>query len=378
MRNGKKSEKIVAGVIIILVIVWLGYTYSQKSNTGETIRIGAAFALTGKSASYGEWTKNGMELALKKINSQNDIKISVIYEDTQSDIPKAVAACNKLISIDRVPVIIGPVSSSEIMACAPVAESAKVVLFNTLGSSDKIKDAGDYVFRIRESTVLHGERMAEYAFNKLGIKTAGILYANAENGISYAESFRNKLNSLGGTIVFDESYLEKQTDFKTAITKLKEKNPQVIYIAGLATEMGIILKQAKEMSVVKTVFLASAGAENPILIEIAGSTANGLILTTPAFNLEQQDINIKNFAEDYKNLYGEQPNFSAALGYDGIMVLYDVLKKFGFTSEKIKEGLYQTKNFPGIGGAFSFDEFGEVSKPIIFKKVINGEFSIIE
>lgn len=372
-----KAPKIIIGIIIIAAVAWIGYSQYKKPTPTETIKIGAAFALTGKSASFGEWTKNGMELALKKINSQNDIKISVIYEDTQSDISKAVAACNKLISIDKVPVIIGPVSSSEVMACAPVAESAKVVLFNTLSSSDKIKDAGDYIFRIRESAVIHGEKMAEYAINKLGTKTAGILYANAENGISYAESFRNKFNSLGGNVIFDESYLEKESDFKTSLVKLKEKNPKIVYIAGLPTEMGIILKQAKEMNI-NTIFLASAGAENPILVETAGLSAEGLILTTPAFNPQQQDANIKNFVEDYKNSYGKMPNFAAALGYDGIMVLHDVIKKFGTNSEKIKEGLYQTKNFPGIGGTFSFDEFGEVSKPIIFKKVINGKFVVFD
>ena len=246
----------------------------------------------------------------------------------------------------------------------------KVIELSTLASTDDLKDAGDYVFRIREKASTHGKEMAKYAkeagYNKVA------LYSGAANS-TYSDAFEDEFKILGGEIVFSERYIEKSNDYRSGLLKIKSLAPDAVYLAGTAVDMAQILVQASETDF-NTKWLASAGAENPKLIEIAGKNAEGLIFTTPAFNPEQEGGEAQKFVEAYKLKYGELPNFSAANGYDGIMLVYQVMKKYGYDSESIKNGLYATKNFPGVGGTFSFDEFGEVEKEIMFKIVKDGQF----
>jgi branched-chain amino acid transport system substrate-binding protein len=215
--------------------------------------------------------------------------------------------------------------------------------------------------------------MARYLKNTLGLNKIALYYANAANGISYADAFRKEFLALGGNLVFDEKYIEKSTDFRSDLLKMKTSAFDGVYIAGVATEMAQILVQAKDAGI-NTKWFASSGAENPKLIEIAKGNAEGLIFTTPAFNPEQKGGSVEKFTEAYEQKYGELPNFAAANGYDGVMLVYQVMNKYGYDAESIKKGLYATKDFPGVGGMFSFDEFGEVEKEIMFKVVKDGQF----
>lgn len=367
-----KILKITIGIIAVIIIGGIWYGANRKLNEGGPIKIGAVLSLTGNAAEYGQSTQRGMDLAIEEINKSKG-RAEIVYEDEKSTPEGAVSAFQKLISIDKLPVVIGFVGSSGVLASAPIANNSKVVMLSTLASSDDIKNAGDYVFRIRENASSHGIEMARFTKNTLALNKVALFYANAANGISYADSLKKEFEKLGGQIVFDDKYTEKSGDFRAGLTKIKIANPDAIYIAGLAPDMAEILKQGKEMGI-KAMWLASAGAENPKLIQAAGSSANGLIFTTPAFNPNQDNDKIRKFVADYKTKYNEIPDFAAANGYDGLMVVYDVIKKFGYSSGEIKNGLYSVKNYQGVGGDFSFDEFGEVQKSIMFKTVKNGQF----
>ncbi|MBL7148320.1 MAG: ABC transporter substrate-binding protein [Nanoarchaeota archaeon] len=365
-------------LILIVVLFIFSFTFIISCTTkSKEIKIGVVLPLTGNAAVYGEWTKEGMDLASNIINQNSEVlKFDLVYEDSKSTPQGDVNAFQKLVSVDKVSVAVGFILSNGALACAPIANSSKVVLLSTSTSSDKFKDAGDYAFRLRESGTIHGIEMAKYARNFLNVKTAGLFYANAENGITYAGSFGEEFESLGGKIVFDERFTEKETDFRSTLSKLGDKDPDVVYLAGLAPDMGNILKQAKELGV-ETQWLASPGAENPKLIQLAKDAAEGLIFTTPAFNPNSNEENVKTFVTKYEKTYGESPGFLAANGYDGINVLADVIQKFGSSAENIKNGLYQVKNYPGVGGTFSFDKYGEVQKSVLFKKVQDGQFVAI-
>lgn len=369
------TTKIIWGIVAAIILiggVW--YAASRKPVTveKEPIKVGAVLSLTGNAAEYGQSTQKGMDLAIQEIN-KNEKKIEVVYEDEKSTPEGAASAFQKLASVDKLPVVVGFIGSNGVLASAPIANNLKVVLLTTLSSSDDIKDAGDYVFRIRENASSHGIEMARFTKNTLALNRVALFYANAANGTSYANSFEGEFEKLGGQIVFNDKYIEKSGDFRTGLAKIKVVDPDAIYIAGLAPDMAEILKQGKEMGI-KAMWLASAGAESPKLIQAAGDSANGLIFTTPAFNPDQDSEKIKKFVADYKAKYNQAPDFAAANGYDGLMVVYDVIKKFGYGSEEIKSGLYSIKNYQGVGGDFSFDGLGEVQKSIMFKTIKNGQF----
>jgi len=374
-----KTTKIILWVVIAIIVIGvIWYGASRKSTEKETIKIGAILPLTGKAAQYGQWAKNGFDLATEEINSLNyPYRLEMIYEDDAGDPKTGVSAFQKMISTDKISVVTGLILSKVALAVAPIAEQNKIVLLSTSASSDEMRNAGDYIFRNRESGIIHGQSMADYVFKKLGIKKAGALYANAENGITYAQAFKEQFQKLGGEIDFYEAFSEGETDFRTQLIKVKNKNLEVLYVPGLVTEIGQILKQAEELDLgIK--FLSSGGAEAPKLIEIAGKAAENLIYTYPAFNPDSLNETVKRFTSKYLEKFGTKPEFIAANSYDAIKILAEIFKKYGHNSSQIKDGLYGTKNYNGVAGILSFDEYGDVIKPVMLKIVKNGQFVPLE
>jgi len=369
---------LILAVIVVGVLIYSSQKPTQPSEK-EVIKIGVILALTGKAAQYGQWAKNGFELATEEINSLDNYpyRLELIYEDDMGDPKTGVSAMQKMISTYNISVVTGLILSKVAMAVAPIAEQNRIVFISVSASTDEIRNAGDYIFRVRESGIIHGKSMADYVFNKLSVKKVGALYANAENGITYAQAFKEQFQDLGEEIEFYEAFNEGETDFRTQLIKARDKGIKALYIPGLVTEIGQILKQAKELGI-EIQFVSSPGAENTKLIEIAASAAENLIYTYPAFNPGSSDKVVKQFTTKYLEKFGAEPEFIAANSYDAIKILAGIFKKYGYKPDQIKDGLYRTQNYNGVGGNLSFDEYGDVVKPIMFKTIKNGQFVPLE
>jgi branched-chain amino acid transport system substrate-binding protein len=208
---------------------------------------------------------------------------------------------------------------------------------------------------------------------KMGYKEFSILYSNSANGVSYKNAFEKIAKNLGCKIVETIGYNENKSDYRIEIGRLKRIKSKAIYIAGLDTELGLILKQSKELGL-NAQFFASAGAISDKLLEIAGVSSEGLICGSAGFDTSISDEKIKKFVEEYKFKFSETPDFIAANSYDAVFIISELFKKDLITGEQIKSGLYKIKNFRGVGGVITFDSNGEVNKPIIVLKVSNGRF----
>ena len=86
----------------------------------------------------------------------------------------------------------------------------------------------------------------------------------------------------------------------------------------------------------------------------------------------------KTFVESYETRFHESPSYYAALGYDNIGLMIEALEIVAFDSSKVKDGLYSIKAYQGVTGEISIDKNGDVYKPVILKKVINGHFTVVE
>jgi len=317
-----------------------------------------------------------MQLAVEELNNTKPFRshpISLIVDDSQSSARQALSAFRKLIDIDRVTVAVGFVLSDEVLTCAPVANERGIVLLSTAAGSDKIKDAGDYIFRNRESATLQADAVAEACIHRYGTKEIAILHSNAANGISYRDRFRDAIQRLGGSVIIAVGYNEGKTDYRAEIEQLRSKSPKAVYLAGLDNELGLILKQSKEVGFFPQ-FFASAGAISQKLLEIAGSGAEGLVCGSAPFNVGSKDPRIRHFVSAFKSRSGEAPDWIAANSYDAIYIVAALYKEGTINAEDIKAGLYATRDFPGVGGRTTFDANGEVKKPIVLVVIRNGSF----
>ena len=368
-------KKIIIGIIVLAVIVWGGVELfgTKEEKTKEAIKIGAALSLTGKAAYYGEQTKNGLELAIEKIKEENyPFELELIYEDTQSDATPAVSAINKLIDIDKVKLIIGPIRSSDVLAAAPIAEKNRVVLFITVASTDEITQAGDYIFRNRETSAPHGKRMAEFLINK-GIRRVAVFSSKSPNSIGYRKFFMDNFKQLGGQIVLFAEYDEKNNDFRTDISKVKNSGAEAFYIVPtLGKDGGLMTKQIRELGY-KQLITTTPVPESTEFLDTSGIYSEDVVFTSPAFDIDNPDI--QDYRISYKTVYGKESDFISANAYDAMRIIAEAIKTCkSDNSECIKDYLYKVKDYPGVGGLTSFDQNGDVVKPVIIKTVKNGQF----
>jgi branched-chain amino acid transport system substrate-binding protein len=305
----------VVGVVVILAFVFIAgvFIYTQPIKP-EGVNVGAILPLTGNFAVYGENIKFGIDLAVEDINNQSGIlgkNLVVRYEDDQGDPKTTVTAFQKLVTVDKVPVIIGGAISSTVKPTASIADKYQIVLFSPSASSPALTGISKYFFRNFPSDVVDGKIMAEFASDKLKLQNISILYANDEWGVGISGVFEKTFKDKGGTIVAKEAFEPGATDFRTQLTKIKGSNPQAIYVLGYQKELLIILKQKEELGI-KTQILGSYGFNDPQILQQTGPSAEGVIFTNPTFNSDSQDITIKNFVTKYKAKYGREPDFWAA------------------------------------------------------------------
>ncbi len=380
-----KAFKILSGSkllhlsLILLIITSLSLSIScGKKDTG-TIKIGAILPLTGDAAVYGEMAKKGIEQKVIEINSSGGIgnkKLRIIYEDDQALPDKGVAAFQKLVSVDKVQVVLGAMPSSVTLAIAPIAERKEVVLFSPASSSPKVSQAGDYVFRNVTSDIYDGMIMARYAFNELNLRKFGIIFVNNDFGVGLRSSFRSEVEKLGGAIVTVESFNQNDTDFKTQIQKLKESKVEAVFMIAYK-EAGRLLRQMNELKCESTI-LSVGVFEDPQVFDLADNAANGVYYTFRSFDPEAEDERTRSFVSSFTKAYGMAPDLFAVYSYDAVGILAYAIEHSDNTPKGIKEALYKIKGFPGVTGNISFDENGDVMLPMGIKKSISNKFEWVE
>ena len=365
---------VVFAVIIVtsVIVISQNRTHNRGKPTGS-VTIGAVLPLSGKSAQYGKWIREGLELGREEINSSGGIngkKLEIIYEDDAANPREAANAMQKLVRIDKVPLVFGSWASSCALAQAPIAESSHTVLMAE-AISPKLRDAGKYVYRIQPDARYYIRELVPFVFRELRLHTVCILYVNNDFGLDQADVFETEFTKLGGKVLSKEGYSAEATDFRTALLKIKEKNPQAVFVPGYG-ELGIILKQAREIGLTQQ-FIGSVPAENPDILQTAGKAAEGLIYPHH-FDPDSSDELVRKYQDSYKRQYGRPSEGFAALAYDGIRVIAHAIESGGDSPNGIRKKLDTTRAFPGVTGPTAFDDHGDVIKPILIKTVDNGSF----
>lgn len=333
---------------------------------GDVIKIGANLELSGPVASYGQSIAEGVELAVEEVNASGGIngkKIELIKVDNKSDAAEATSAAIKLTSQDKVTAIIGAATSGNTVAQVQVATDNNTIILTPSGTSPNVTEAADgkvneFVFRTSYIDPFQGTVAANFAANDLKLKNAAIFADTASDyAKGLAESFKKDFTAAGGTIVSEEAYVAKDTDFRATLTRIKAANPEFIFIPGYYEEVGLIVKQAREMGI--TVPLMGAdGWDSPKLVELAGADALNNTYITNHYSSEDKDEKVQQFVTAFKAKHSDKsPDAFNALGYDSVYLLADAIKRAGDTDPaKIKDAMAATKELALVSGVVTIDE----------------------
>ena len=350
-----------------------------SKESGDTIKVGANFELTGNVANYGNATIEGLQLAIDEANEAGGIngkKIELVSVDDKSEAAESINAATKLISDDDVKVIVGPATTGLVLAETQTATDAKVPIIAPCATSPeatvvngKVKP---YVFRSCFIDPQQGEVMATFAAKELKAKTAVIYVDNSSDySKNLAKVFKEKFEAAGGKVVMEEAFLQKDQDFKATLTKLKTANADVMFVPAYYEEVGKIVKQAREMGI-NSAILGTDGWDDTKVVDIAGADAlNNTFFST---HYSEKDAEVQGFIEAYKKKYNHAPNVFAALGYDAGKMLVDALKRAGSNdTEKIREALEATKDLKVGTGTISMDKNHNPIKTAVILEMKNGE-----
>jgi branched-chain amino acid transport system substrate-binding protein len=354
-------------ITYILVIALAALFIFGCAENAEEYKIGFVGPLTGDVATLAESAIDSMTLAAEEINANGGVngkQIKIILEDGQCNGQKAVTAAQKLINIDKVDLIV-PFCSPETLSIAPVAEATNTIVISTTSTNPDVKFAGDYIFRIVPSDSGQGKEGAKL-MEKAGLKNIAILYANNDWGHGMRKVFRENFN---GEVVAEDVFEMDTTDLKTQLSKIKEKNPDGLFMLAYAKQATIILKQMQELNINIPVYAADATKDDAVL-KIASEIGLDIYVTAPGVPesnaLQEYDAKLKQrFGRGY-SAYGPE-------GYDVVYIAKQMFEA-AETSEEMKEYLYNMPDFSGVSGKFKFDSFGEVEKPYDLFTIKEGEF----
>lgn len=338
----------------------------EGSGGGDTIKIGVNLELSGNVASYGESLDQGINLAVDEINKNGGVKgkkLEIIKVDNKSEAAEATNGAIKLTSQDKVTAIIGAATSGNTVAQAQIANDNKTVLLSPSGTAPNVTvgDNGklnEYVFRTSFIDPFQGTVAANFAANTLKVKKAAIFADSASDyAKGLAASFKETFEAAGGQIVAEEAYMAKDTDFRSTLTLIKSKKPEYVFIPGYYEEVGLIIKQARELGLTVP-FMGADGWDSPKLIDLAGTDALNNTYITNHYSSEDPDKKIQEFVKAFKERNeGNSPNAFNALGYDTVYLLADAIKRADSTdSTKIKDALAKTKDIELVTGVVTVDK----------------------
>jgi branched-chain amino acid transport system substrate-binding protein len=362
----RKSLSMAMAVMLAAGLLLAGCGGSDKAKpaaTSNEIKIGGNFELTGGVANFGKQTVNGIQLAFKQANASGGVlgkQIVFVLADNKSEPAEATNAITKLITQDKVSAVLGPVTSSNVLATVQVAQDNKIPVLTATGTNEKITvDNGKvrpFAFRSCFIDPFQGRVMANYASKSLKAKTA-VIYVDSSSDYSkgLSASFEATFVQNGGKIVAKEAFLQKDQDFKATLTKIKALGADTIFIPAYYEEVGKIVKQARELGITSPL-LGTDGWDDPKVVEIAGAAALNNTYFSNHYSSQDKDPNVVKFVEAYKKEYNQEPSALAALGYDSGLLLIDAIKRANSTeSVKIKEALEQTKNLQVSTGVITID-----------------------
>jgi len=378
MTRCKKTLSIIL-VIGLIAIFFSGCEMTEKST--DKIKIGVNYELSGKVATYGQSSVDGILMAIDEINEAGGVlgkKINPIKIDNKSDSAEATSVATRLATKDKVVAILGPATSGAFKATVPVATKNKIPVMSASTTADDVtvddKGVKEFAFKICFNDSFQGTLMANFALNNLNAKTAVIIFDNTSDySIGLSKNFKETFTNANGKIVGEEAYVEGETDFNAILTKIKGLDFDVIFIPGYYEEAGLIIKQAKALEINKPV-IGADGFDSPKLVDLAGKAALNQVYFSNHYSSLDEDPQVLKFIENFKKEHGKDPDAFNALGYDlGYFIADAITRANSEDPVKIKEALAATEDFKGVTGSFRIDENHNAIKSAVVIELKDGE-----
>ncbi len=342
-----------------------------------SIIIGFSAPMTGQYSAYGKDFKDAADLAIGQINQGGGIdgrSVELSVEDSRG-IPKiAKRIARKFAADKRIVAEIGDFTSSCSMAASPIYKKAGLVQLSPTGSHPSFAPGSPFSFSIAGTQAGMGPLMAEKAVKVLKKQKLAVLHINNDWGMASQQFFIDEAKLLGATIVAVESYLDGTTNFTKILGKLRELQPELLYICSMYKDGAAICGQLRKLGWDDVAVMGARPLFSMEFIKLSGQASENVYTSTTFFPRDPR-AEVQDFVKAYKKSYNRIPNSYAARGYDAANLLVKAIKDAGTDRKAIRHELERIKDFPGITGKISFTRHGNVARErVLLLRVKNGEF----
>lgn len=377
----KRLRKAIFAVVVPLVCL-TGYVgcsgITTSKNSDESVHIAVAAPMTGDNSEYGIGFANAADMMAEEWNEKGGVlgkEVKIIKYDDRNSSEEAVTIAYKVISDHRTVGVIGHFSSGVCMTAAPVYQENKIIEISPSSSHPDYSVVGDMIFR--NNTVISKEAAAavEIAVNDLGKKKIGIISIMTDWGTNTAGIIKGLVaeqSALHAAVVVHEEVMEGSDDYSSAITKINEAGADVVICCGMYNLVAPVARQYKQVNPGIEI-VAFSNAYSQQLIELGGDAVEGVCFPV-IFFVDSEEEYIKNYVENYREVYGAEPSALTSQAYDSVGMLLTAIEEAGTTdSEAVKEKLYGME-YKGVTGITKFDSSGDVDKDFIKVTIQDGKF----
>jgi ABC-type branched-subunit amino acid transport system substrate-binding protein len=378
------------------------FASGDREKVSEEVTVGGLLPLSGDLAVYGQTVQKGINLAVKQINQAGGplgMELNVVFRDTQTDPTALRDSAEKLVNVDKVPAIVGPMIRSDV--ATPVTAPNHVVIISPSNTPTWVTelDDDDYTFRTTASDAIQGQVLGRLAW-EVGYRKASILYINDPYGGGLAESTKDWFEKSGGRVLGMAAYDPGSVAYKMQLKELAKGNPDVLVLIGYPESGIVIIRQALSDGLFDQFLFPDGMQSEQIIDSVGGDYLEGMYGTGPGAADTQS---YKNYLEAYEAEYGEKPATAyTENAYDGLVIIALAIQAAGAEAfaadpgKAIRDNLRKVSNPPGekitasvdgfrkafellsegkdidyegAAGSIDFDEYGDTVTPILVWKI---------
>jgi branched-chain amino acid transport system substrate-binding protein len=355
----------------------------QKAAEVQTVRIGTASPLTGPQAHIGIDIRNGVQLAIDDANAAgveiggSKVRFELLAEDDEANPTKATTVAQKLVD-SKVSAVVGHFNSGASIPASKVYSDAGIPQISPGSTNPKYTQQGfKTTFRVVAHDDQQGPTLARFAIDNLKVKSVAVIDDSTAYGQGLADAFEKTAKAGGVNVLAREHTTDKDTDFKSILTKIKGRNPDLIMFGGIDPQAGPMVKQMSELGI-KAKFIGGDGMQTPNFIKLAGPASEGVMASIPGVPKEKMPGGAE-FLKKFKAKFNTDVELFAPMGYDAVMVFVDAMKRAGSSEPaKFLPELRKT-SYQGVIGPIAFDDKGDlVNGPITIYVVKGGKWEPLE
>jgi branched-chain amino acid transport system substrate-binding protein len=358
----------------VAVLAALSWAVATVAEAQPPIRIGATLSQTGAYATLGQNQLRGYQLCVKHVNDKGGVlgrKLEPVLYDDGSDPATAVRLYEKLITQDKVDLVLGPYGSPITEPVASVTEKHKMSMMSPSASVTSIYRKGrKFIFSIQTPAGVYLEGLIDLAAKK-GLKTLALINLDDVFGRAVTQGTIELAKKKGLQVVFAEAYPEGNTDFSAILTKVRAANPDALGGATRFEDAVAITRQMKALNVNPRMVGLTVGVDLPKFYEVVGRDAEFVYGSTQwlpelvevraggLIPIARQYPGAREFVESYKREFpGADLSFHSAQGYGGCQILVEAIQRAGsLDSEKLRDAILKMDHNTVFGG-FRVDRDG--------------------